>query len=114
MMPALKIHKCSPTTGPIGGKALITEAPSVQVLFLSSEEDDYDFGHELAPSDASKFSHMIEEEMQVDTPKMELPSRETATTEGILSFPSMAFLIKHIDVILTPAWMTLCIGYHHK
>ena len=60
MMPALKIPECSPTTGPIGGKSLITKASSVQLLSLSSEEDDYDFGHEPAPPDASKFSHMDE------------------------------------------------------
>ena len=36
--------------------------------------------------------------MQVATPEMKLPSRETATTEGFLSFPSMASLIKYIDI----------------
>jgi len=58
MMPALKILECNPTTGLIGGKAPITEALSVQVLSSSSEGNNYDFGHELTPHDASKFSHM--------------------------------------------------------
>ena len=80
MLPALKIPECSPTTGPIGGKTLITEVPSVQVLSSSSKGDDYDFGHEPAPSDASKFSHMIEKEMPVSVPEMELPLGETTTT----------------------------------
>ena len=91
MMPALKILECSPTTGPIGGKAPITEAPSVQVLSLSSEGDDYNFGHEHVPLDASKFSHMMEEEMQVATPETELPLEKTTTTEGILSIPLIPF-----------------------
>jgi len=99
IMSALKIGECNPTTGPIGGKVPITEAPSVQVLSSSFEGDDYDIGYELAPHDAWKFSHMIEEEMQVAAPEMELSSRETATTEGILSFQFMTFLAAYIDVI---------------
>ena len=112
MMLAPKIPECSPTTGPIDGKAPITKASSVQVLSLSSEGDDYDIGYEPAPHDASKFSHITEMEMQVAAPKTELLSRETTTIEGIF-FSFMAFLVKHIDVILTPAWMTLCSGYHY-
>jgi len=89
MMPALKIPECILTTGLIGGK--ITEVLFVQVLSSSSEGDDHNFGHEPAPPDASKFSHMMEKEMPVAAPEMELPLGETATTEGILSTPSSLF-----------------------
>ena len=41
------------------------------------------------------------------TPETELPLGETAITEGILSIPCITFLIKHIDIVLTLAWMTL-------
>ena len=109
MMPALKIPECNPTTGSIGGKALIIEAPSVQVLSSSSEGEDYDFGHEPAPSDASKFFYMTEEEMQVAAPETELPSRETVTTEVSFLF----HLCFSCDVILTPAWMILCKVYRY-
>jgi len=112
-MSALKIPKFSPTTGPIDGKAPITEAPLVQLLSSSSERDDHDIGYELAPHDAGKFSHMTEEKIQVTALETELPSRKTATTEGILSFPSMVSLVKHIDVILTSTWITLCRGYRY-
>ena len=57
--------------------------------------------------------HLTEEELQVAVPEIELSSRETTITEGILSFPSMAFLMKHVDVVLTPAWMTLCRDNHY-
>jgi len=83
-MPALKIPECTPTTGLIGGKAPIFEAPSVQVLSSSSEGDDYDFGHEPSPSDASKFSHMTEE-MQVAAPTR-------SSRLGRLLLPKVSFL----------------------
>jgi len=92
MMLTVKILECSLIIGLIGGKAPITEASSVQVLSSSSEGNDYDIGYEPAPYNASKFSHMTEEEMQVATAEMELSSRETATTKGILSFPLWLFL----------------------
>jgi len=113
-MPALKIPESSPTTGPIGGKAPITEAPLVQVLSSSSEGDDHNIGSEPAYHDASKFSHMTEEEMQVAAPETELPSREAATTEGIFSFSPMDSLIRYIDDILTPTWITFCRGYRYR
>ena len=86
MMSALKIPKSSPTTGPIGGNAPIAEALLVQVLSSSAEGYDHDIGSELAPHDVSKFSHVTKEEMQIAASETELPSRETATTEGIPSF----------------------------
>ena len=52
----------------------------------------------LAP-DTSKFSHLTEEEIQMAIPEAELSFGETAATESSLCFPSMAFLVKHIDVI---------------
>jgi len=57
----------------------------------SSEEhvdfsrDEYDFGDQPAPSDTSKYSHISEEEMQVDVPATAPPSGKIATTEGISS-----------------------------
>ena len=69
MMLALKIPESSPTIGPFGGKAPIAKASLVQVLSLSSEGDDHDIGSEPAPHDASKFSHVTEEEMQVAPPR---------------------------------------------
>ena len=96
MMLVLKIPECSLTTGPISGKTLITEAPSVQVLSLSSEWDEYDFGHEPAPSDASKFSHMSEEEMPVVALETELLLEEIATTEVFLPQSSLLFSIIQI------------------
>ena len=71
MMPVLNLNVAQLS---IGGKDLIIEAPSVQVLSLSYEGDDYNFSHELAPSVASKLSYMMEEEMQVVAPETELPS----------------------------------------
>ena len=65
----------------------------VQVSSSSSEEhgdysgDEVDFGDEPVLSDASKFSHISEEEMQVDVLTMVPPSGEVTTTEGISSFP---------------------------
>ena len=91
MMSALKIPECSLTIRSIGGKTLITEAPSVQVLSSSSKGDDYNFDHEPTPSDASKFSHIMEREMPVASPETELPLGETATTEGILFYPNHRF-----------------------
>ena len=64
-MPALKIPEPSPTTGPIGGKVSIAEAPLVQVL----SSYDHDIGSEPAPHVASKFSYMTEEKMQVAAPE---------------------------------------------
>jgi len=93
MMPVLKTLECSTTIGPIGGKARFTEASSIQVLSLSSEEDDYDFVHEPACYDASKFSHMTEEKMQVAAPGMELPFKVTLATEGTLSIPLIIFFL---------------------
>ena len=69
--------------------------------------DGYDFGHEPAPSlDASKFFHVTEEEIQVAALEIEPPLGEIATTEGIFSIPFITFLVKHINIVLTPAWMT--------
>jgi len=96
MMPALKTLECRLTTGTISGKTLIIEALSVQVLSSLSEGDDYDFSHELAPSDASKFSHMTEEEMPIATSEMKLPLRETVTTEGIFFTLIIIFLFHQI------------------
>ena len=56
VMLALKIPECSTTTGPSGGKASVIEAPLVQVLSSSSEEDDYDIGYKPGPRNASKSS----------------------------------------------------------
>ena len=36
----------------------------------------------------------------------ELPLEGTATVEGILSASLFFFLVNHIDIILTSAWMT--------
>jgi len=76
MMPTLRVSECRPTTGLLGGKALITKTSLVQVSSSSSEErvdyfgDDCDFVYEPAPSlDTSKFSHMTEEEIRVDIPE---------------------------------------------
>jgi len=114
MMPTLRVSECRPTTGLLGGKALITKTSLIQVSSSSSEErvdyfgDDCDFVYEPVPSlDTSKFSHMTEEEIQVDIPETELPLGETATIESTLSISFIAFLVKHIVVVLTPAWMTL-------
>ena len=49
-------------------------------------EDEVDFGDEPALLDTNKFSHISEEEMQVDVPAMVSPSGEVATTEGIFFY----------------------------
>ena len=93
------IVECSPTTGVLSDKALVTEAFYVQVPSSSSEEhvdlswDELDFGDEPAPPDTSKFTHIFEEEMQVDIPAMVPPSGEVTTTEGISSIPPVLFFI---------------------
>jgi len=73
------------------------------VLSSSSEGDDHDIGFESAPHDASKFSHVMEEKMQIAPPEIELPSRKIATTEGIPSFLPMAPLMGYTNDILAPA-----------
>ena len=106
MMPALRIPEFSLTTGPIGGIAPVAEAPLVQVSSSSSEENDHDIRSETAPPDASEFSHVTAEEMQVATPETELSSKETATAEGILSFLPMASLIEYVP----SAWIKILQG----
>ena len=59
----------------------------------SEEYGDYsgdivNFDNKPALPDTSKFSHISEEEMQVDVAAIVLPSREVTTSEGISSFPS--------------------------
>ena len=107
MMPALKIPECNSTTGPIGGKAPVIEAPSIQVLSSSFEGDDYGFGYEPALHDTSKFFHMTDEKMQVASPEKELPLSETATTEAILSIAPVPFLFDHVNIVLIPARMLI-------
>ena len=68
IMLALRISEPSPTTGPIGENTPFAEAFLIQVWSSSSEGDDHDIGSEPAPHNASKFSHVIEEEMQAATP----------------------------------------------
>jgi len=59
------------------------------MLSSSSEEYEYysgeevNFGDEPALPDTSKFSHILEEEMQGYVPAMAPPTVEIATTEGI-------------------------------
>ena len=66
----------------------------------SSEEqgdysgDEVNFGDEPALSDASKFSHISEEEMQVDVPAVVPSSGEVTTTECISSIPLNYFPIE--------------------
>ena len=80
-MPTFRVVEPSLTTGVLSGKAPVTEVSLVQVSSSSSEEhsgysgDKVDFGDEPALSDTSKFSHIFEEEMQVDVPVI-VPSRE--------------------------------------
>ena len=69
-------------------------SPYSSVIFVVRETGDYSedevyFGDEPALPDSSKFSHISEEEMQVDLPAMVPPSREVATTEGV-------FLLTHL------------------
>ena len=93
LMSTSRVVKPSPTTGVFSGKAPITEASLVQVSSSSSEEhsdysgDEVDFGDEPALLDTLKFSHIFEEEMQVDVLAMVPPLGEVTTTEGI-SYPS--------------------------
>ena len=54
--------------------------------------------------DTSKFSHLIEEEMQVVVPETELPFGETATTEGIRFYPVNFSLSNHVDIVFTLVW----------
>jgi len=93
LMPTSLVAEPSPTTELLSGKAPANEASFVQVSSSSSEEqvdfsgDEYDFGDQLAPPGTSKYSHISEEEMQVDVPAMAPPLGEVATTEGIFSIP---------------------------
>ena len=91
LMPTSQVVEPSPTTRVFNGKAPVTEAFLVQVSSSSSEEhsdysgDEVDFGDKPALPDTSKFTHISEEEMQVDIPAMVPPSGEVTTTEGISS-----------------------------
>ena len=54
--------------------------------------DEVDSGDEPALPDTSKFTHIFEEEMQVDVPAMVPPSGDVTTTEGISSIPRFFFI----------------------
>ena len=88
-----RVAEPNPITRLLSGKAPATEASFIQMSSSWSEEqvdflgDDYDFSGQLAPLDTSKYSHIFEEEMQVDVPATALPSGEITTTEGISSIP---------------------------
>jgi len=79
-MPISRVIEPSPTTGVLSGKAPITETSWVQLSSSSFEEHEYysgeevDFGDESALPDTSKFSHILEEEMQMYVPAMVPPS----------------------------------------
>jgi len=64
----------------------------------SGDEDD--FGDKPALPNISKFSHISEEEIQVDVLAMVPPSGEVTTTQGISSIPLFFF---HLNIILTLA-----------
>ena len=98
MMPTPKAPECISTTRLVGGKAPTTGASLIQVSSSSSEDrvicsrDDHDFSNKSAPHpDASKFSHMTEEETQVAASGTELSLGDTTTTEGILLLQSSLF-----------------------
>ena len=99
LMSTPQVTEPSPTMRLLSGKALVTEASFVQVPSSSFEEHvDYSgdklyFGDEPAPPDNSKFSHISEEEMQVDILETSLPLEGTATVEGISSIPPFLFFI---------------------
>jgi len=106
LMSASRVAEPSPTTGLLSGKALVTEVSLVRVSSSSSEEhDDYtgdevDFGDEPAFPDTSKFSHISEEELQVDVPAMVPPSGEVTPPRVFLLSPC-SFL--HMNIVLTLA-----------
>ena len=100
MILALKVVESSPISAPIGGKALFAEVSLVQVSSSSSEGDDHDIGPKPASLDASKSLHVVEEEMQVTPPEIELPSKKITTAEVIFSFPPISLPIENIDDIL--------------
>jgi len=85
-MSASRVAEPSPTTGLLSGKAPVTEVSLVQVSSSSSEEygdyseDEVNFDDEPALPDTSKFSHISEEEMQVDVPTMVASSGKVTTT----------------------------------
>ena len=77
---------------------------------LDYSGNDVDWDNVCPAPDTSKFSHLTKEDMQVAILGTEQPFREIATADGILYFPFLAFLVKYIDIVLTPACMTLCKG----
>jgi len=89
LMPALWIIDPSPTNRVLSGKVSIVEASCVELLSSSSEEHGYysgeevDFGDEPALLDTSKFSHILEEEIQGYDPVTALPIARITATEGI-------------------------------
>ena len=90
-MPTSHVVEPNSTTGVLSGKAPITEPSCIQVSSSSSEKHGYysgkevDFSDEPALPDTSKFSHILEEKMQVYVHAMVSPSGEIATAEGISS-----------------------------
>ena len=87
---SLEVIESNPTTGLIGGKVPVSEASLVQVSSLLFEGNDHDIGPESTPHDASKSLHVVEEEMQVAPPEIELLYKEITTAEGIFFFPTNA------------------------
>ena len=87
LMSTSRIADPSPATGVLSGKV---ETSCVELSSSSSEEHGYysgeevDFGDELALPDTSKFSHILEEEIQGCDPVMASPIAIIAATEGTL------------------------------
>ena len=80
----------SPTTGVLGGNVSIAETSCVELSSSSSGEHEYysgdevDFGDEPALPDTSKFSHILEEEIQGCDPVTVSPIAIIAAAEGTL------------------------------
>ena len=112
MMPSTTVQEQSPITGLVRARipaAKVLPTPISSSLLrnkLDYSRDDIDWDNVRPALDTSKFSYLIEEEVQVASPEKELPLGGTATTEGILSIQLITFLVNHIDVVLTPSWIT--------
>ena len=88
LMPTSRVVDPSLTTGVLSSKVSIAEPSCVELSSSSSEEHGYysgeevDFGDEPALPDASKFSHISEEEIQGCDPVTASPIAIIAATEG--------------------------------
>ena len=107
-MSSMEVPKESPTVGFVEVELSTNGVLPTPLSSSSSSEkldysgnDDVDRDTVYLSPNTSKYSYLAEEEMQVATPKIELPFGETSTIEGILFYTShrLSFFRHYFDLV---------------